>query len=98
MKTITLLMIIILLTGCYGLKARFQPDDVAVAEMAEGEDCARMVLGIGFGTADLEEAKRQATLVSDNSKRRAITKVRRVELIDFYLLLVGGKCVRVVGE
>ena len=57
-----------------------------------------MVFGIGFGTADLEEAKLQATLVSNNLKRHAITKVRRVELADIYFLVVGAKCVRVVGE
>jgi hypothetical protein len=97
----TLLVIVLLATnGCINLAARLQPEDASVKEVLQGEDCAPLFLGIGFGTATIEKAMAEGRPFEDSSSpvKGHITKLRRVELIDRNFLSFGGRCVFVVGE
>ena len=105
--------VMLLLAGCINISTRFQPDDLSVKEELQGSDCVPIIFSIGIGTADLEEAKRDAKKIQAPGQFHAqkkhpeppkvsmpqnITKVRRVEINDLMFLFFGAKCVDVVGE
>ena len=91
----------LLLSGCIDISARLQPEDRSVRALKTGSDCAHIILGFGFGTADVERAKVQleAPNFSDPVPVGGpITKVRRVELVDRMFLNFGERCIEVTGE
>ena len=101
----------LLLMGCINISTRFQPDDLTVKEELKGSDCVPIIFNLGYGTADIEEAKRGAKKVHPYTQQwqtrnlsthvnptQNITKVRRVEINDIVFLFFGAKCVDVVGE
>lgn len=97
---ISIVVIAVLLTGCINISTRFQPDDLTVKEELQGSDCVPIIFSMGFGTADLESAKRNGRKLNDdyNDVRYPITRIRRVELSEMMFLFFGEKCVDVIGE
>lgn len=58
-----------------------------------------MFLGLGFGTATIENALAQGQRIGDaRASYHPITKVRRVESSEQMALIFGARCVEVVGE
>ena len=98
----TVCFLLLVLSGCYSVTQRFQPDNEKVQAQLHGEDCAFIIFGLGGGNADLEEAKRHATQIDQSDQAppgpHAITKVRRVEISEEAFILVVTKCVVVIGE
>lgn len=104
---LVVMFLVLLLTGCINISTRFQPEDLSVKEELEGSDCVPYIFGIGFGTADLELAKRDAKKIVRAIPKKGpqtivapqhITKVRRVEITDLVFFIGGAKCIDVVGE
>ena len=101
-QMIRLMFALILMTsGCINISARLQPEDTSVKALKMGSDCVHIILGLGFGTADIEHAKRQRAGLEPGPDlfETPITKVRRVELTDRgFLGLFAERCVEVTGE
>ena len=91
-----------LLGGCINISTRMQPEDTSVKEAKTGSDCVAIILGFGFGTADVEQAKAKTNEPGFGSEIPArnspIIKVRRVEMVDRMFLIFGERCVEVTGE
>ena len=96
----------LLLTGCMNIAASIQPENATVPEIREGSDCVPIIFGFAYGTATLEgalsEEVRTIESVRSNGKVKSnlqkISKIRRVQLHDYSLLMFGARCVEVVGE
>jgi hypothetical protein len=72
-----------------------------VQALKTGRDCVSIILGFGFGTADIERAKAQLEGPDFGAPVPVggpITKVRRVELVDRMFLNFGERCIEVTGE
>ena len=111
MRTMLVVSISFLLAGCINISTRFQPDDLTVKEELKGSDCVPIIFNLGYGTADIEEAKRGAKKVHPDPQQwqtrnlstnvnptQNLTNVRRVEINDIEFLFFGAKCVDVGGE
>ena len=104
MPIMILLIVSILLTGCINIGARMQPEDTSVKAVLQGEDCATIFLGFGFGRVTIEHAKADGLppgtrFTAALGLGTPITKVRSVELTDTgFLGLIGSRCIEVIGE
>ena len=96
-----------LLSGCINITTELQPSNPDVKDVLMGEDCTPIVLGLGVGTNRIEHALKDGRPYGDVGEfrarvklngRTAITRVRTIQLTEFYVLLVGSRCVQVVGE
>lgn len=99
------------LSGCMNLTTRLQADDLTVKATHEGNDCVPIILGIGIGTATVEnamanardiEAYERARQAIKHEERRyriePIVKIRRLQFSDYALLGFGSHCLEVTGE
>lgn len=97
----------VLLSGCINITNELQPTNADVQGVLMGEDCTPIVLGMGLGTNTIEAAKKDGRLVGDAGEFRAriklndrtsISRIRTVQLTEFYILLLGSSCIQVLGE
>jgi len=97
----------VLLSGCINITNELQPGTPDVKPVLIGEDCTPIVLGMGLGTNTIENAKKDGRVLGDPGEfrsriklndRTAITRIRTVQMTDFYILLVGSSCIQVIGE
>jgi hypothetical protein len=107
MRILFCVLFTVLLTGCINITTELQPSNSDVKDVLMGEDCTPIVLGLGLGTNRIEYALKDGrpygevgefrTRVKLNG-RTTITRIRTIQLTEFYVLLVGSRCVQVVGE
>jgi hypothetical protein len=97
----------VLLSGCINITNELQPSNPDVKGVLIGADCTPIVLGMGLGTNTIEGAKKDGRLLGDAgefrariklSDRTAISRIRSIQMTDFYILLVGSSCIQVLGE
>lgn len=70
-------------TGCMNLTTRLQADDVTVKDSNQGEDCVPIVLGIGIGTAMVEDAMMKARNLEEvQAQKSRITFMSRANSED----------------
>ena len=95
------------LSGCINITNELQPSHPDVKAVLIGEDCTPIVLGMGFGTNTIEEAKKDGRLMGDAGEfrphiklndRTAIRRIRSIQTTNFYILLIGSSCIQVIGE
>lgn len=100
-------LLTLILSGCINITNELQPINPDVKAVLMGADCTPVVLGMGFGTNTIEEAKKDGRLIGDVGEfrsrvklndRTAITRIRAVQMTDFYVFLVGSSCIQVIGE
>lgn len=96
-----------LLSGCINITNEVQPSNPEVQAVLIGEDCSPIVLGMGLGTNTIENAKKDGRILGDPGEfrsriklndRTAISRIRTIQMTDFYILLIGSSCVQVIGE
>jgi hypothetical protein len=92
-----------LLTACVDIETDLLPVDTSVESVLVGRDCIPIVLGFGFGHNTVEQAKRTdlkraADEFDGMNITTPITKVRLLSLEEFYMVLAGVRCLKVVGE
>lgn len=97
----------VVVSGCINITTELQPSKADVQGVLLGEDCSPIVLGMGLGTNTIDNALKDGrpkgdvgefrTRVKLNS-RTAITRIRTIQLSEFYVLLVGSRCIQVLGE
>ena len=98
----------IVLSGCINITNELQPSNPDVKAVLHGEDCTPIVLGTGLGTNTIENAKKDGRplgVVDEEfrdriklNRRTPITRIRTIQLTDFYVLLIGSSCLQVLGE
>ena len=97
----------LLLTGCINITNELQPTNDDVKDVLMGEDCTPIILGLGLGTNRIESALKDGRPYGDTgefrsrinlNRRTTITRIRTILLTEFYVLLVGSRCVQVLGE
>ena len=95
------------LAGCINISNELQPSNPEVKAVLIGEDCTPIVLGMGLGTNTIESAKKDGRVLEDPGEfrsriklndRTAISRIRTIQMTDFYILLVGSTCIQVIGE
>jgi len=94
-------VLFMLLTGCVNLSTKTQPDNLAVQELRESSDCAYHLFGIMIGNATYDQAFANPSAPSGThpgSKSPRLTKVRSVDVHDYFFLFAGARCVELVGE
>ena len=96
-----------LLSGCINITNELQPSNPDVKAVLIGEDCSPIVLGMGLGTNTIENAKKDGRLIGEAGEfrpriklndRTAISRIRTIQITDFYVLLIGSSCIQVLGE
>lgn len=101
-RPLSLMGIGLLLSGCISVSAKLQLENTDVKPIALGSDCVPIVLGIGYGTATLEQAMRNAIRTEQtrtvDTPVLQIRKIRNVQLTDQQFVFVGSRCVEVTGE
>jgi hypothetical protein len=107
MRFVFAFVLTLVLSGCINITNELQPSNADVKGVLQGQDCTPIVLGMGLGTNTIEEAMKDGRPVGDAgefrtrlnlNKRTAITRIRTVQITDFYLLLIGSSCLQVLGE
>ena len=107
MRILFSLVITALLSSCINITTELQPSNAEVKDVLMGEDCTPIVLGLGLGTNRIEHALKDGRLYGEPGEFRArvklngrttITRIRTIQLTEFYVLLVGSRCVQVIGE
>jgi hypothetical protein len=107
MRLMLAFLFAVLLSGCINLTNELQPSNPDVKAVLIGADCTPIVLGMGLGTNTIEAAKQDGRILGDAGEfrsriklndRTAITRIRTIQLTDFYILLFGSSCIQVVGE
>jgi hypothetical protein len=97
----------VLLSGCINITTELQPSNTEVQSVLMGEDCTPIVLGMGLGTNTVENAQKDGRPYGDVgefrsriklNRRTTITRIRTIQLSEFYVLLVGSRCIQVLGE
>jgi hypothetical protein len=97
----------LLFSGCINISTEVQPTNADIQGVLLGEDCSPIVLGLGFGTNTIENAVKDGRPYGDVgefrgriklNQRTTITRIRTIQLTEFYVLLVGSRCVQVIGE
>jgi hypothetical protein len=95
------------LSGCINITNELQPSNTDVQGILQGEDCTPIVFGMGLGTNTIENAMKDGRLIGNAGEfrarihlndRTAISRIRTVQITDFYVLLVGSSCIQVLGE
>lgn len=104
---LTFFFVALLLTGCINITNELQPTNNDVKDVLMGEDCTPIILGLGLGTNRIESALKDGRPYGDTgefrsrinlNRRTTITRIRTIQLTEFYVLLVGSRCVQVLGE
>ena len=107
MRGVLTCLITVLMSGCINITNELQPSDLEVKDVLMGEDCTPIVLGLGFGTNKIEYALKDGRPYGDIgefrsrinlNRRTTISRIRTIQLTEFYVLLVGSRCVQVIGE
>ncbi len=107
MREMLTLVFTLLLSGCINITNELQPSNPDVQGILIGEDCTPVVLGIGLGTNTIEGAKKDGRLLGEAGEFRSriklndrtpISRIRTIQMTDFYILLVGSSCIQVIGE
>jgi hypothetical protein len=107
MRSIFAFLCAVLLSGCINIATELQPTNPDVKGVLLGEDCTPIVLGLGLGTNRIEDALKDGRPFGDVGEfrervklngRTTIVRIRTIQLSEFYVLLVGSRCVQVVGE
>jgi hypothetical protein len=97
----------LILSGCINITNELQPSNPDVKGVLIGQDCTPIVLGMGLGTNTIEDAKKDGRVLGDPGEfrsriklndRTAISRIRTVQMTDFYVLLLGSSCIQVIGE
>lgn len=96
------------LPGCMNIAASLQPEDASVQEIRESSDCVPIIFGFAYGRATLEGALSEAVPTIESMQTyskvkvkptpQTLSKIRRVQLHDYQVLMFGARCVEVVGE
>jgi len=107
MRFSLLLLLPVVLSGCINIANQVQPVNPDVKDVLIGEDCTPLVLGLGLGTNTVEQAMQDGRIMREAGEfrsrikmndRTAITRIRTIQVTDFYVLLVGSSCIKVIGE
>jgi hypothetical protein len=107
MRILALILCTLGLSGCINITTELQPSNPDVKDVLMGEDCTPIVLGLGLGTNRIENALKDGRVYGDLggfrtrvklSGRTTISRIRTIQLTEFYVLLLGSRCVQVVGE
>jgi hypothetical protein len=97
----------LLLSGCINIRTEVQPTNADIQGVLMGEDCTPIVLGFALGTNTIAYALKDGRPYGDIgefrsrvklNQRTTITRIRTIQLTEFYVLLVGSRCVQVIGE
>lgn len=100
-------LLTLILSGCINISTELQPTNADVQAVLMGEDCTPIVLGMGLGTNTIENALKDGRPYGDVgefrtriklNRRTTITRIRTIQLSEFYVLLIGSRCVQVLGE
>jgi hypothetical protein len=101
---VALVAAIMVTAGCVKIVTNLQPVNSSVNAVLVGEDCTPIVFGIGFGHNTVERAQQTDVRPVDKSRyatsdiKTPITKIRVTSLNETYALIVGERCLEVVGE
>jgi hypothetical protein len=107
MLTLLFPLLPLLLSGCINITNELQPTDADVKDVLMGEDCTPIIHGFGLGTNRIEHALKDGRPYGDVTefrsrinlnRRTTIARIRTIQLTEFYILLVGSRCVQVLGE
>jgi hypothetical protein len=107
MRILFTLAFTVLLSGCINITNELQPSNPEVKAVLIGDDCTPVVLGMGLGSNTIEGAKKDGRLLGDAGEFRSrvklndrtpITRIRTIQMTDFYVLLFGSSCIQVIGE
>jgi len=107
MREMLTVLFTLLLSACINITNELQPSNPDVQGILIGEDCTPVVLGIGLGTNTIEGAKKDGRLLGEAGEFRSriklndrtpISRIRTIQMTDFYVLLVGSSCIQVIGE
>jgi len=107
MREMLTVLFTLLLSGCINITNELQPSNPDVQGILIGEDCTPVVLGIGLWTNTMEGAKKDGRLLGEAGEFRSriklndrtpISRIRTIQMTDFYVLLVGSSCIQVIGE
>ena len=107
MREMLTVLFTLLLSGCINITNELQPSNPDVQGILIGEDCTPVVLGIGLGTNTIEGAKKDGRVLGEAGEFRSriklndrtpISRIRTIQMTDFYVLLVGSSCIQVIGE
>jgi hypothetical protein len=107
MRTALTSLLMLILSGCINITTELQPSNPDVKGVLMGEDCTPIVLGMGLGTNTIENALKDGRPEEDVGEfrpriklnsRTPITRIRMIQLSEFYVLLVGSRCIQVLGE
>ena len=95
------------LSACINITNELQPSNSGVQAVLMGEDCTPIVLGFGLGTNTIENALKDGRPYGDVggfrgrikvNRTTTIARIRTIQLTEFYVLLIGSRCVQVIGE
>lgn len=89
-RILSLMMILLLLTGCINITNRITPEDRTVQPLTIGRDCFLFLPGLAYGLNTVEQAMANADPPA--KKIRSISIDTRVGLV------FGQQCLTVVGE
>ena len=104
MKIMLACLFALFLSGCINITNEVQPSNSDVQAVLMGEDCTPIVFGMGL---TIETAKKDGRVLGEPGEfrsriklndRTTITRIRTVQMTDFYVLLVGSSCIQVLGE
>jgi hypothetical protein len=107
MRCLLPVLFAVLVSGCINITNELQPTNADVKDVLMGEDCTPIILGLGLGTNRIEAALQDGRPYGDVeefrsrinlNRRTTITRIRTIQLTEFYVLLVGSRCVQVLGE
>jgi hypothetical protein len=107
MRMLLVILSTLVLSGCINITSELQPSDPDVKDVLMGEDCTPIVLGLGLGKNRIEYAMKDGRPYGDIAefrsrvnlnRRTTITRIRTIQLTEFYVLLLGSRCVQVIGE
>ncbi len=90
MRTLILLLLPLLLTGCFYVTNRITPDDPDVQPLTIGRDCILFLPGMGYGLNTVERAMANAD--------PPVKKIRSISIDTRVGLVFGQQCLTVVGE
>ncbi len=107
MRALLACLLSLLLSGCINITNELQPNNPDVKGVLIGADCTPIVLGMALGTNTIEDAKKDGRLLGEAGEFRSriklndrtpISRIRTIQMTDFYLLLIGSSCIQVIGE
>jgi hypothetical protein len=110
MKQITILVLVLLTSGCIMIDTELQVPDETVKPMLTGEDCVGIYFGIGTGTVRMTEAMKTYHNVQDERQTPSgpkkvmvrggllIRHIHSVVLKDNAAFGFGKRCLEIKGE